>query len=225
MTNIYIITNKLNGKQYVGKTVKSIEERFKEHCRGYLDNHTYIDCAIHCYGEENFSVELIRTCEDSEWKYWESKCIEDYHTHWTCGGYNLSRGGDNNPMDDEEVRRRHKIAVNRPERLEAIRKKSLGRKHTIESQAKMSEIQKKIYSDPDLVRKVKLGQPNRFSVDMLDDAENVLATFDTLGDACTYCGKARTNAGCLKAVVDKYNQNGRRAKFWGYCWSKHIDKV
>jgi hypothetical protein len=32
MAYIYCITNDINNKQYIGKTEKSIEERFREHC-------------------------------------------------------------------------------------------------------------------------------------------------------------------------------------------------
>ena len=53
---IYCITNKVNGKQYVGQTVRSAEERFKEHCR---DKKMYISKAIRKYGKENFIVETI----------------------------------------------------------------------------------------------------------------------------------------------------------------------
>ena len=33
MAYIYVITNDINGKQYVGKTNNNIEERFREHVR------------------------------------------------------------------------------------------------------------------------------------------------------------------------------------------------
>ena len=35
MAFIYKITNDINQKIYIGKTERSIEERFKEHCRAY----------------------------------------------------------------------------------------------------------------------------------------------------------------------------------------------
>ena len=33
---IYKITNKLNGKVYIGQTVQSLEERFQRHCSRYM---------------------------------------------------------------------------------------------------------------------------------------------------------------------------------------------
>jgi hypothetical protein len=33
MGSIYLITNKINDKKYVGLTTRSIEIRWKEHCR------------------------------------------------------------------------------------------------------------------------------------------------------------------------------------------------
>lgn len=225
MTNIYIITNLLDGKQYVGKTIKPIEERFKEHCFCASNNHTYIDNAIKKYGKENFRCDLIMSVEDCNWKYWEAYCIEHYHTHWSEGGYNLSRGGDHNPMEDPECRRRHKLAVNNPDRLQIIREKATGRKHSLASRQKMSRIQRQIYSDPQLVHKVKMSQPTRFPVDMLDDNENVIKHFDSLGDACRYFNKNTGYTSSIRACVDKYNKNGKRAKFLGYYWTKSNDKV
>lgn len=89
---IYCITNKINGKQYVGQTVRSAEERFKQHCR---DKKMYISKAIRKYGKENFIVEVIDSAlliDDLNEKeiYW----IDKFKTK-KPNGYNLCNGGDN----------------------------------------------------------------------------------------------------------------------------------
>ena len=58
---IYKITNKLNGMSYVGKTTRSLDERIAEHLRN--KSNSYVDRAIQKYGWENFSVEVLETCE------------------------------------------------------------------------------------------------------------------------------------------------------------------
>jgi hypothetical protein len=35
MPYIYKITNKINGKSYIGKTLKTVKERWSEHCQDY----------------------------------------------------------------------------------------------------------------------------------------------------------------------------------------------
>ena len=71
MAFIYKITNKVNGKIYIGKTEKSIELRFKEHCREFTkarskDRPLYR--AFNKYGVENFSIELVEITELPEKK-------------------------------------------------------------------------------------------------------------------------------------------------------------
>ena len=39
MAFIYKITNDVNQKVYIGKTERSIEERFKEHCKDIYADH------------------------------------------------------------------------------------------------------------------------------------------------------------------------------------------
>lgn len=56
---IYLITNLINGKQYVGQTIYTAEQRFKQHLRGDL----YIDKAIRKYGVENFKLEVLCRCK------------------------------------------------------------------------------------------------------------------------------------------------------------------
>ena len=58
---IYKYTNKLNGKIYIGQTVRTLEERLKEHIR---KNKTIIDKALNKYGVDNFEIEILHKCND-----------------------------------------------------------------------------------------------------------------------------------------------------------------
>ena len=66
---VYLIFNKVNGKMYVGQTVRTVEERFKEHAKRKT---TLIGKAIRKYGAENFSIEVLKRCySKAELDAWE----------------------------------------------------------------------------------------------------------------------------------------------------------
>lgn len=94
---IYIITNNINNKQYVGQTLKDVHTRFIGHCSN--KPHTYIDRAIHKYGKENFTVEQLervvgRSREDVKetLDYLERMYISKYDSI-SPNGYNVDTGG------------------------------------------------------------------------------------------------------------------------------------
>lgn len=87
---IYVITCKLNGKQYVGQTTQLLEERFKEHAHC---KKTVIGRAIRKYGKENFRCEVLKHCESKEdLDAWEKFFIAALHCKAPFG-YNLTDGG------------------------------------------------------------------------------------------------------------------------------------
>lgn len=102
MAFIYKITNKTNGKSYIGKTESTVDKRFKEHSSEYkkdCHNHRPLYRAMNKYGLENFTVETLEeTTEASEREiYW----IEFYGTY--SNGYNATKGGDGKSYVDEEL--------------------------------------------------------------------------------------------------------------------------
>lgn len=58
---IYKITNDVNGKVYIGKTLNTVESRWKEHChdkdRRNMENRPLYR-AMNKYGLEHFSIEI-----------------------------------------------------------------------------------------------------------------------------------------------------------------------
>ena len=53
---VYKITNKINGKVYIGQSIRPIEERFKRHINDSIKNNldTHLARAIRKYGFESF---------------------------------------------------------------------------------------------------------------------------------------------------------------------------
>lgn len=132
--NIYLITNLINSKQYVGITKFNIEKRFTQHSRkGFL-----LTQSIKKYGKENFNVELIEEVDGSEKAYeLEQYYIKHYGTK-SPNGYNLTDGGNGLYgviISDEDRKRRSESSkrLHREKRTEMH-----GKKHTEETKQKMS---------------------------------------------------------------------------------------
>ena len=101
MAYIYKITNLINSKVYIGKTSRTIEERFQEHLQSknrieYEKRPLYE--AINKYGAENFIVEEIENVKNddiaSEREIYWINYYRSYIGFNDCNGYNATLGGD-----------------------------------------------------------------------------------------------------------------------------------
>jgi group I intron endonuclease len=92
-----------SGKQYIGKTTKAdVRKRWHLH-RVRQNNCWAVANAIRKYGWHNVHKEVLLEVSDDLLDEYEVKFIDTLGT-LRPGGYNLTPGGDYNPMDSEEVR-------------------------------------------------------------------------------------------------------------------------
>ena len=108
---IYKITNKINGKMYVGQTTQTLHVRFNSHCAKH-SHCKYLLSAINTYGRSNFTIETLfsaRSENKSELKdilnKEESKLIILLNTV-APNGYNLTSGGDCAKFNKESIESR-----------------------------------------------------------------------------------------------------------------------
>jgi len=91
--SIYKVTNKVNGKCYIGQTCGSVDRRFSQHCYDANKNKKKnpFHSAIRKYGKENFSHDLILVCNDAMSNYYENAIMNLYDSHISNGkGYNAA---------------------------------------------------------------------------------------------------------------------------------------
>ena len=228
MIDIYLITNNVNGKQYVGKTQVGYMIRFKQHLNAYDNGERhYLACAIHKYGKDNFNIKCIAKVDDDSWEFWEQYYINILHTHYTEGGYNITKGGDYNPMNDPTViAKHHKICISEYYR-NLQRALSSGRKH---SEATKQLCRNNTLANLDICLKGfrAYNESRKTKVGMIVN-NKIVKVFNSLAEAARYVSdnnpKYKYNVGNtsqIKHYADKFNKNGTRSKFLGYSWTLDV---
>lgn len=124
---VYIHTNKINGKVYIGQTCKKPEYRWNDG-KGYVGC-TYFYNAILKYGWDNFEHDVLYdNLTLKEANEIEAKLIAEYDSTNSTKGYNLRTGGENSRLS-EETRKKMSEA-------------HLGEHRSKETRKKMSEAKK-----------------------------------------------------------------------------------
>lgn len=109
---IYKTTNLINNKFYVGKDSRNNPN--------YLGSGLLLNRAIHKYGRENFTKEILEYCENKEH-------LNEREKFWICElkarevGYNIAEGGHGGNTYNDEMRLKEvvdKILKTKKERLE-----------------------------------------------------------------------------------------------------------
>lgn len=111
---IYIITNLINGKQYVGQTVETIKIRFNNHCAG---KNSVISKAIRKYGKKNFKVqELAIAYNQKQLDLSEGFYIKSFNT-LSPNGYNIKEIIDGKGRHSKETIEKIRKSCNKEKNL------------------------------------------------------------------------------------------------------------
>ena len=166
---IYLITNNVTGKIYVGKTKHSIEYLYSEHLKNARRGVRYVSYlyrAMQEYGIENFTVSQIEECPleilDDRERFW----IKKLNSQNPEIGYNIQEGGNGGAVRSKEFAltqkqldaldagrhlpssAHHKEVISKvmhgktvsEETREKLRKAQLGKKASEETKQELSEM-------------------------------------------------------------------------------------
>lgn len=169
---IYKVTNKINGKTYIGKTSRNFDERYAYNI-GLNSKNKLLKSDIELYGIDNFEIikQFDVAFSSEELDSLEIKYIKEFHCLETENGYNRMSGGTRGKPTTvlkEELSEAHKGYVMPSEQKrkisEALKGENspyYGTKHSEDRRKKISESLKEYYSKHDSYAKGRKLTPEQ----------------------------------------------------------------
>lgn len=208
---VYCVNNHITGKNYIGQTRKSLDERFEDHVHSGFRLHE----AIKKHGRENFSIFPLDWANSKEElnekeKYWISK----YHSTDPDMGYNVYRGGirkydlySSNAEIIEKIKSGTKNGMNKMSEEDKLNRKIKSRQ---------TQIDKGIYKASGKIKSKKYsgsGNPNAKTIFLLNENKEEVQKFPSLLEA--------SEALNLKTGKIRKYSSGKvipRGLYRGYCF-------
>lgn len=212
MAFIYMITNKVNGKNYIGATKNSVKERFRRHkstSRSIRDRHhdkpLYQD--IRKYGEDAFDVVTLEECSIEEMPQKEAFYIEKYDS--IHNGYNIALGGSGKPLWNETTIEQWKELYKQGFLLETIAElygtnpKTIGKKLRLKCGINTKE-----------------NSNHSFGVGVIGISETETIVFISQSEAGRYIKESNKSKGSLNGIIRKISsaRDKENKTAYGYKW-------
>jgi group I intron endonuclease len=186
--NIYKITNIKNGKFYIGKTTRTLDTRFKEHCRGSDPDKMPIAAAIKKYGKNCFQIESIYYTNDLV----DLNIKEDFFINVLKPDYNAGPGGQGGNLFRG---RKHKESTK-----QLMREKRIGKKDSIETKEKKRIAHTGKKQNEFTIQK-KISSQAKVYIFSTPDGQNI--TFKNLNE---FCRRNSLSASAMRGVYFGYRR-------------------
>jgi group I intron endonuclease len=210
---VYKVTNKKNGKIYIGITNQGAStNRWYKHCSDSNTGSNFpLHNAIRKYGKDNFQIDIVELIENEDYDYLKEReifWIKEFDSYNREKGYNLTLGGDGTfgRFHSEETK-------------DKIRKRAIGRHPSLEQRKKMSESQlNRTYSEKELKIRSENGIRTRKKVLQYSYDGVFIREYDSISEAAKEVNTDRRN---ISSCLNSKNINHIRSA--GYIW-KYKDK-
>lgn len=164
-SGVYSIRNKLNGKRYIGSTVR-FRSRWTTHLRELrrgIHSNLHLQSAWNKYGEEVFEFKFLMFCPGEECTRQEARLIQKYKATDPKFGYNVCAVGSNRLGVKSSLVTRGKMseAHKRPEIIAIVRKTHCGKTLSESHRAVIRELNRTKMTDKirEKISKTKKGVP------------------------------------------------------------------
>lgn len=234
---IYIMTNLITHKQYVGQTMHTITDRYKHHiheAKFYKDT-MYIHESMRKYGFDNFSVDELMCIEvntkqelSEKLNQWEKHYIQTYNT-LKPNGYNLSIGGsglkekgkilvDEYDLDGNYIKT-HNSLIDAARSVGSNRHTSISRCCNGKNKFAFQRVWR-FHGEPF----DKYEAPNKFfaerkyklaKIDQYDLNGNYIKTFESISSACRELHVSESSSHISECCMGKLHS------IYGYIWRYH----
>lgn len=238
---VYKITNKINGKMYIGYTTRTLDQRWKQHINCAFNPDTkddsynhYFKRAIRRYGVNNFVIEPIEFNSSKTWlqereKYW----IQYYNTFVgtsNSNGYNMTTGGDGGNGQYQPV---YEIDIISGKIINQFSSETTAAQYfhvTVTRISQIVNLENKaltIQKAKTLIKKNDYDSKNHQElIDFLYTRYNIICQFDLNGNFCRYyydfdeaCKSANISPSTLSFALSGIRQRGGL-----YQWCYYSDK-
>lgn len=223
---IYKITNKINGKCYIGQSV-NLKNRIAMH-RSMLkhnnEDNPLLVKASKKYGYNNFEISIIKYCNENELDYYEKYYIEHYKSYKRKKGYNIELGGNKHKHLGKEQIEKMKMA--KKGKLTGEENPFYGRTHTLEAKKKISEKNKNnkycVGRFMSKETREKIGNANKWHLtkDIIcyDLNNNFIKKYPSVAEAMRQL-KVKSSSNIAHCA------RGNRETAYGYKWKYAKDEV